>query len=82
MWCTVIGKIAGTIEGMTEGSSLVENSGIPNSVRRPRNTRSGAVESRGPCPSHRITWVNRHSRRRENELAVRRNSYVDCRRAC
>ena len=38
MWYAVIGKCAGTIEGMTEGSSLVENPGIPNSVGRPGNT--------------------------------------------
>jgi len=67
---------------MSESSSLAENPGIPNSVRHPRNTWRAAVESRSPCPSDRITWINRHRRRREHERAVRGNSYIDCCRAC
>jgi hypothetical protein len=82
MWYAVIRKSAGTIKGMTESISLVENAGIPNTVGRPGNTRGAAVETSPPCPSHRITGVNRHRRRRENEVAVRRNSYIECRRAC
>jgi len=38
MWRAVIWETAGAVEGMTEGSSLVENTGIPNSVRHPGNT--------------------------------------------
>lgn len=81
MCYAVIRKIARAIEDMTKASSLVKNSGIPNSVGCPGNTRRGAVESRSKGPSHSIAPANRYGGRRENEHTVRANSHVDCRRA-
>ena len=60
MWSAVIRKRPDTVEGVREGSALVENPRVPDSIGHPGGTRGGAVSSRAPSPLHCIARVNRH----------------------
>ena len=67
---TKIRKRPDSVKGVIEGSSLVKNSRVPESVGCARITRSGAVTARAPGPLHCIAWVNRHRCRHEAEAIV------------
>jgi hypothetical protein len=60
MWSAVIRKRASSVEGMSEHSSLGENSRIPQPAGVAGSTRGTAVTGRAPSPFHRVTWVNRN----------------------
>ena len=59
MHSAVIRKRPGSVEGVSEHSSLVENSRVPQPVSHPRRTRGTAVSARTPHPEHRIAGMNR-----------------------
>jgi hypothetical protein len=56
----VIRKRPGTIEGVSEHSSLGKNSRIPEPAGVTWSTRSGAMTGRAPGPPNRVAWMNRH----------------------
>ena len=60
MRATEIREGPDSVEGVTEGSSLVEDPRVPYSVGCARSTRSGAVTARTPGPLHYIARVDRH----------------------
>ena len=66
----IVRKRPGSVEGVSEHSSLVENSRVPQPVSHPRRTRGTAVSARTPRPEHRIAGVNRDGRRREKESTI------------
>ena len=66
----IVRKRPGSVEGVSEHSSLVENSRVPQPVRHPRRTRGTAVSARTPHPEHRIAGVNRDGRRCEKESTI------------
>lgn len=70
MGATKIRKRPRAVEGVREGSSLVENPRVPDSVRCARSTRSGAVTARAPAPLHCIPRIDRHRCRGEEKAAV------------
>ena len=65
-----IGKRSDRVEGVTEGSALAENSGVPDSIGRARITRCAAVIGRAPGPLHGVAWVNRHRCGRKAQAIV------------
>src|SRR4029077_19208403 len=77
----IVRKRPGSVEGVSEHSSLVENSRVPHPVRHPRRTRGTAVSARTPHPEHRIAGVNRDGRRCEKESAIA-NHHCDCGSPC
>ena len=56
----VIRKRPGSVEGVTEGSSLVEDSRVPQPIGCARSTRGAAVAAGAPSPLYCIARVNRH----------------------
>ena len=73
----VIRKRPGTIEGVSEHSSLVKNSRIPDPARVTWGTGSGAMTDRAPSPLYAVARADCHGGRREKEPAVA-NRYRDC----
>lgn len=66
----VIIKRPGSVKGVIESRTLVENSRVPDSIGHPGGSRSRTVTGRAPSPVHCIARVNRHRRRREAETIV------------
>lgn len=77
MRSAVIRKRANRIEGVSEHSSLVKNSGIPDPARMTRSTGSGAMAGRAPSPLYGVAWTDCHGGRGEKEPAVA-NRYCYC----
>ena len=60
MGSAVIRKRAHRVEGVSEHSSLSENSRIPQPTGMAGSTRGATMTGRAPSPFHRVTWVNRN----------------------
>jgi len=72
----IVRKRPGSVEGVSEHSSLAKNSRIPSPVGMAWSTRGTAVSARTPHPEHRIAGVNRDGRRFEKE-STRANHHCD-----
>jgi hypothetical protein len=81
MWSAEVWKRPDSVEGVSEDSSLVKNSGIPQAVGIARITRGRAVTARAKGPAHCIACVDRHGGRREKESPIA-NCHCDRGRAC
>jgi len=77
MRSAVVRKRADRIERVSEHSSLIKNSRIPDPARVTWSTRGTAMTARTPSPLYRVARADCHGGRREKEPAIA-NRYCDC----